>query len=162
MAVLASLTGIMWYVTVQSHIMAVAATCTMEQQKVRKFYAHPKNQELISNSDSGMGSHNVDNTAINSLTVTIVSVSIVSVALVAVLVYLLVFLLHRRRVTSPFKHRRMNDGSRPRSNNMEFANRMFLQDDDDVSDENGAFTMEELEPSTNFVNPVYETMFQVG
>jgi len=110
--------------------------------------------------DSGTGSHNVDNTAINSLTVTIVSVSIVSVALVAVLVYLLVFLLHRRRVTSPFKHRRMNDGSRPRSNNMEFANRMFLQDDDDVSDENGAFTMEELEPSTNFVNPVYETMFQ--
>jgi len=103
---------------------------------------------------------NIDNTAINSLTVTIVSVSIVSVALVAILVYLLVFLLHRRRVTSPFKHRRMNEGSHPRSNNMEFANRMFLQDDDDVSDEHGAFTMEELEPSTNFVNPVYETMFQ--
>ena len=103
-----------------------------------------------------------DNTAINSLTVTIVSVSIVSVALVGILVYLLVFLLHRRRVTSPFKHRRMNDGSHPRSNNMEFANRMFLQDDDDVSDEHGAFTMEELEPSTNFVNPVYETMFQVS
>ena len=109
-----------------------------------------------------LANHNLDNTAINSLTVTIVSVSIVSVALVAVLVYLLVFLLHRRRVTSPFKHRRMNDGSRPRSNNMEFANRMFLQDDDDVSEEQGAFTMEELEPSTNFVNPVYETMFQVS
>ena len=45
---------------------------------------------------------------------------------------------------------------------MEFANRMFLQDDDDGSDEQGAFTMEELEPSTNFVNPVYETMFQVS
>ena len=113
-------------------------------------------------SDVGLANHNLDNTAINSLTVTIVSVSIVSVALVAVLVYLLVFLLHRRRVTSPFKHRRMNDGSRPRSNNMEFANRMFLQDDDDVSEEQGAFTMEELEPSTNFVNPVYETMFQVS
>ena len=56
----------------------------------------------------------------------------------------------------------MNEGSHPRSNNMEFANRMFLQDDDDVSDEHGAFTMEELEPSTNFVNPVYETMFQVS
>jgi len=110
--------------------------------------------------DPGQREHSLDNTAINSLTVTIVSVSIVSVALVAILVYLLVFLLHRRRVTSPFKHRRMNDGSRPRSNNMEFANRMFLQDDDDISEEQGAFTMEELEPSTNFVNPVYETMFQ--
>ena len=101
--------------------------------------------------------------AINSLTVTIVAVSIVSVALVAALIYLLVFLLHRRKVTSPFKHRRMNDNARPRSNNMEFANRMFLQDDDeDGSDEQGTFSMEELEPSSNFVNPVYETMFQVN
>ena len=46
---------------------------------------------------------------------------------------------------------------------MEFANRMFLQDDDeDASDEQGTFSMEELEPSSNFVNPVYETMFQVN
>lgn len=68
----------------------------------------------------------VDNTAINSLTVTIVSVSIVSVALVGALIYLLVFLVHRRRVASPFRHRRMQEAA----NNMEFANRMFLQDDD--------------------------------
>merc|ERR1711868_127383 len=91
-----------------------------------------------------------------SLTITIVAVSIVSVALVGAVVY---FTMHRRRLTSPFRHRRMNDDARQfgRSNNMEFANRMFLQDDDE--DESG-ITMEELEPSRNFVNPVYETMFQ--
>ena len=41
---------------------------------------------------------------------------------------------------------------------MEFANRMFLQDEEE---EDATLTMEELEPSRNFVNPVYETMFQV-
>ena len=35
---------------------------------------------------------------------------------------------------------------------------MFLQDDDD--NDSRTFTMEELEPSRNFSNPVYETMFQ--
>lgn len=104
--------------------------------------------------------HSIDNTAINSLTITIVSVSIVSVALVGAVVYLVYFTMHRRRLTSPFRHRRMNDDARQfgRSNNMEFANRMFLQDDDE---EESGITMEELEPSRNFVNPVYETMFQV-
>ena len=104
--------------------------------------------------------HSIDNTAINSLTITIVAVSIVSVALVGAVVYLVYFTMHRRRLTSPFRHRRMNDDARQfgRSNNMEFANRMFLQDDDE---EESGITMEELEPSRNFVNPVYETMFQV-
>ena len=148
--------------TVHQRIMAADVTFTMASKKVRKPVRLIKSNLTYCIADPSQREHNLDNTAINSLTVTIVSVSIVSVALVAVLVYLLVFLLHRRRVTSPFKHRRMNDGSRPRSNNMEFANRMFLQDDDDIADEHGAFTMEELEPSTNFVNPVYETMFQVS
>ena len=106
--------------------------------------------------------HNVDNATINSLTVTIVSVSMVSLALVGAVVYLVYFTLHKRRLTSPFRHRRMNErGGGDRSNNMEFANRMFLQDDEE-EDQDGALTMEELEPSRNFVNPVYETMFQVS
>ena len=36
---------------------------------------------------------------------------------------------------------------------------MYVFKDDDDSDEHNAFTMEET--NTNFVNPVYETMFQV-
>ena len=44
----------------------------------------------------------------------------------------------------------MEDGGG--GNNMEFSNRMFLQD------ENGEDAR--MEPSRNFVNPVYETMFQ--
>ena len=43
---------------------------------------------------------------------------------------------------------------------IEFANRMFLQDDDEIPDDQDAFTMGEIQPSTNFTNPVYETMFQ--
>ena len=66
-------------------------------------------------------------------------------------------------MTSPFKHHRMTEagGGRPRVNNVEFSNRMFLQDEDDLDDQSGAFTLDEIEPSTNFVNPVYETMFLV-
>ena len=45
----------------------------------------------------------------------------------------------------------MEDGGG--GNNMEFSNRMFLQD------ENGE-DARMMEPSRNFVNPVYETMFQ--
>ena len=44
----------------------------------------------------------------------------------------------------------MEDGGS--SNNMEFSNRMFLPDE---NAEDGR-----MEPSRNFVNPVYETMFQ--
>ena len=70
----------------------------------------------------------LDNSTIDSLTATIVSVSAVAVVLVVALVVLLVFLFQKRRILSPFKHRRMPEaGGRPRSNNMEFANRMFLQ-----------------------------------
>ena len=102
----------------------------------------------------------MDNSTINSLTVTIVSVSMVSLALVAALLYLVFFTLHRRRLSSPFRHRRMNEREgQARTNNMEFANRMFLQDEEE---EEETLTMEELEPSRNFVNPVYETMFQVS
>lgn len=93
--------------------------------------------------------HQIDNTAINSLTITIVSVSIVSVALVGAVIYLVYFTTHRR-ISSPFRHRRMEDGGS--SNNMEFSNRMFLQDENAEGDR--------TEPSRNFVNPVYETMFQ--
>ena len=110
-------------------------------------------------SDSAGTQHDVDNSTINSLTVTIVSVSMVSLALLAALLYLVYFTLHRRRITSPFKHRRMDEVS-GRSNNMEFSNRMFLQEENE--EEEGSLTMEELEPSRNFVNPVYETMFQVS
>ena len=107
----------------------------------------------------GGSQQNVDNTTINSLTVTIVSVSMVSLALVGAVVYLVYFTLHKRSLTSPFRHRRMEDRERRgRSENMEFANRMFLQDEEE---EDATLTMEELEPSRNFVNPVYETMFQV-
>merc|ERR1712096_413454 len=60
------------------------------------FYGSRCNLHYGVQEDQGQREHSLDNTAINSLTVTIVSVSIVSVALVAVLVYLLVFLLHRR------------------------------------------------------------------
>jgi len=107
----------------------------------------------------GGGQQGVDNTTINSLTVTIVSVSMVSLALVAALLYLVYFTVHRRRLSSPFRHRRMTEREgQSRTNNMEFANRMFLQDE--MEDEEETLTMEELEPSRNFVNPVYETMFQ--
>ena len=109
----------------------------------------------------GGGQQGVDNTTINSLTVTIVSVSMVSLALVAALLYLVYFTVHRRRLSSPFRHRRMTEREgQSRTNNMEFANRMFLQDE--MEDEEETLTMEELEPSRNFVNPVYETMFQVS
>ncbi len=65
---------------------------------------------------------------------------------------------------SPFKHRRMTEagGRPPRGNNVEFSNRMFLQDEEDDFDDQGAFTLDEIEPSSNFVNPVYETMFLVS
>jgi hypothetical protein len=106
--------------------------------------------------------HEVDNTAITSMTVTIISVSIVAVMLTGGIIYLIMVMTRRRRLTSPFKHRRMGEPRGPGSAGMEFANRMFLQDEDEIPEEQDAFTMEELQPSTNFVNPVYETMFQVG
>merc|ERR1712223_1127087 len=53
--------------------------------------------------------HEVDNQAITSMTVTIVSVSIVAVVLAAGIVYLIVVMTRRRRLTSPFKHRRMGE-----------------------------------------------------
>lgn len=104
--------------------------------------------------------HEVDNTAITSMTVTIVSVSIVAVVLTAGIIYLIVVMTRRRRLTSPFKHRRMGESRGGPRAGMEFANRMFLQDDDDIPEDDNAFTMEQIIPSTNFVNPVYETMFQ--
>ena len=70
--------------------------------------------------------HEVDNQAITSMTVTIVSVSIVAVVLAAGIVYLIVVMTRRRRLTSPFKHRRMGEPRTSRGG-MEFANRMFLQ-----------------------------------
>ena len=58
--------------------------------------------------------------------------------------------------------RRMGEPRGTSRGGMEFANRMFLQDDEDVGEaEEDAFTMGEIQPSTNFSNPVYETMFQV-
>jgi len=104
--------------------------------------------------------HEVDNQAITSMTVTIVSVSIVAVVLTAGIIYLIVVMTRRRRLTSPFKHRRMGEPKTSRGG-MEFANRMFLQDDEDIPEEDGdGFTMGEIQPSANFTNPVYETMFQ--
>ena len=104
--------------------------------------------------------HSIDNQAINSLTITIVAVSIVSVCLVGAVLYLVYFTINRRRLTSPFRHQRMTDGGQfERSNNMEFANRMFLQDEDE--EETRPMGRDELEPPRNFANPVYETMFQV-
>ena len=70
--------------------------------------------------------HEVDNQAITTMTVTIVSVSIVAVVLMAGIIYLIVVMTRRRRLTSPFKHRRMRE-PRTSSGGMEFANRMFLQ-----------------------------------
>ena len=70
--------------------------------------------------------HEVDNQAITSMTVTIVSVSIVAVVLTAGIIYLIVVMTRRRRLTSPFKHRRMGEPKTSRGG-MEFANRMFLQ-----------------------------------
>ena len=64
-------------------------------------------------------------------------------------------------MTSPFKHRRMTEAGRPRGNNVEFSNRMFLQDEEEF-DDTGAFTLDDMEPTSNFVNPVYETMFLVS
>ena len=49
--------------------------------------------------------HEVDNQAITSMTVTIVSVSIVAVVLTAGIIYLIVVMTRRRRLTSPFRHR---------------------------------------------------------
>ena len=47
--------------------------------------------------------------------------------------------------------------------NVEFSNRMFLQDEEEeIEDQHGTFSLEEMQPTTNFVNPVYETMFLVG
>ena len=86
------------------------------------------------------------------MTITIVAVSIVAIALVGAVVYLVYFTVHRR-VSSPFRHQRMQEIP---GNNMEFSNRMFLQDDDEPA------VFEELQASRNFVNPVYETMFQGG
>ena len=48
-----------------------------------------------------------------------------------------------------------------RGSNVEFSNRMYLQDEDGM-DENGPFSLDEIQPTTNFVNPVYETMFLVS
>jgi len=96
------------------------------------------------------GRDSPDNEAINSLTVTIVTVSIVALALLAALVYLVVFLIQKRQLTSPFKHRRMQE-SGVAGMHVEFSNRMFLQDGEEMDDQ--------IQPSTNFVNPVYETMF---
>ena len=116
--------------------------------------------ELQQELDSGAMEHSIDNTAINSLTITIVAVSIVSVCLVGAVLYLVYFTINRRRLTSPFRHQRMTDGGRfEQSNNMEFANRMFLQDEDE--EETRPMGRDEMEPPRNFANPVYETMFQV-
>ena len=49
--------------------------------------------------------HEVDNQAITSMTVTIISVSIVAVLLACGIIYPIVVMTRRRRLTSPFKHR---------------------------------------------------------
>ena len=139
---------------------STAATAGQEEGEVPRCLCAPGYSGSRCQLVAGGARQEVDNTTINSLTVTIVSVSMVSLALVAALVYLVYFTLHRRRLSSPFRHRRMNEREgQGRSNNMEFANRMFLQDEEE---EEETLTMEELEPSRNFVNPVYETMFQVS
>ena len=43
------------------------------------------------------------------------------------------------------------------------TSRFIFQDDEDIPEEDqDGFTMGEIQPSSNFTNPVYETMFQVG
>jgi hypothetical protein len=75
------------------------------------------------------------------------------VATIAALV-LVAFIWQRRKLSEAFKHRRMaeslvNGGG---TNNMEFPNQMYLREHSD--DDNARSDV-----ATNFVNPVYETMF---
>ena len=79
------------------------------------------------------------------------------------LFFLLIFLCKKilthfsARLASPFKHRRMQEaggGGGGGGMHVEFSNRMYQPDAAEELDD-------QVQPATNFVNPVYETMFLV-
>jgi hypothetical protein len=68
------------------------------------------------------------------------------------------FVFRRRKLSEAFKHRRMaeslvNGGS----SNIEFPNQIYLRDHNVDDDDNNERSRNDV--ATNFVNPVYETMF---
>ena len=77
------------------------------------------------------------------------------VATIAAIIFV-AFIWQRRKLSEAFKHRRMAEslvnGGSGGTNNMEFPNQMYLREHSD--DDNARSDV-----ATNFVNPVYETMF---
>jgi low-density lipoprotein receptor-related protein 1 (alpha-2-macroglobulin receptor) len=96
----------------------------------------------------------VDTEEVNSTVITIMSIMLSIVAVIG-LVGGLVYLYRKKRLGAAFKHRRMAENLV--GNNMEFPNQMFLPEEDEAGGHN--IPMSE---STNFANPVYETMYGGG
>jgi hypothetical protein len=86
--------------------------------------------------------------------ITIMSIMLSIVAVIG-LVGGLVYFYRKKRLGAAFKHRRMAENLV--GNNMEFPNQMFLPEEDEAGGHN--IPMSE---STNFANPVYETMYGGG
>ena len=92
---------------------------------------------------------------VNSDVVKIVA-SILGVVLTIAAIVFAAFVFRRRKLSEAFKHRRMaeslvNGGS----SNIEFPNQIYLRDQNGDGDDG----ISRNDVATNFVNPVYETMF---
>ena len=86
-------------------------------------------------------------------------VSIIGVVLTVAAVVFITFVFRRKKLSDAFKHRRMAEilvnggvGGVGGASNQDFPNQIHLRDRND--DENSR-----IDIATNFVNPVYETMF---
>ena len=92
---------------------------------------------------------------VNGDVVKIIASVIGVVATIAAIIFV-AFIWQRRKLSEAFKHRRMAEslvnGGSGGTNNMEFPNQMYLREHSD--DDNARSDV-----ATNFVNPVYETMF---
>ena len=111
-------------------------------------------QKSSSTSSSSSSTKPVDSDEEVESDVVKIVASIIGVVLTVAAVVFVTFVFRRKKLSDAFKHRRMaeslvNGGG---ASNQDFPNQIHLRDRND--DENSR-----IDIATNFVNPVYETMF---
>ena len=82
-------------------------------------------------------------------------IGVFSVLSFVALVFGAFYVYKRTRLGAAFKHRRMAENLLSNNGAAEFANQIFLQEEDDVNGGDGI----PMSVSTHFSNPVYESMY---
>ena len=85
-------------------------------------------------------------------------IGVFSVLAFMALVFGAFYVYKRTRLGAAFKHRRMAENLLSNNAGAEFANQIFLQEDDDVN--GGLDGIPMSVSSTHFSNPVYESMYR--